>query len=129
MKTESWTESEKEQLRQDALAYILPHFASNAELAKGPKIFVRGEGCYVGLGCHYDIAFDKAMLRRDEASLMPVRRSKDKFPTVLDFLSRHPGLFEQLIGSVVKFENLPDIMKKRSGTPTGTGGPKMVVEF
>ena len=38
------------ELRRDALAYIIPHFASNAELAKGPKIFTRGEGCYL-----YDI--------------------------------------------------------------------------
>ncbi|MFH0965423.1 MAG: aspartate aminotransferase family protein [Planctomycetota bacterium] len=37
-------------LKRDALKLILPHFASNAELAKGPKIFVRGEGCYL-----YDI--------------------------------------------------------------------------
>ncbi len=34
-------------MKADALAYILPHFADNAELAKSPKIFVRGEGCYV----------------------------------------------------------------------------------
>lgn len=47
---QNWTEAQKEQLRKDALAYIIPHFASNAELAKEPKIFVRGEGCYV-----YDI--------------------------------------------------------------------------
>src|SRR3972149_11729221 len=37
-------------LKKDAVEYILPHFADNAELAKGPKIFVRGEGCYL-----YDI--------------------------------------------------------------------------
>jgi threonine dehydrogenase-like Zn-dependent dehydrogenase len=90
---------------------------------------VRGEGCYVGLGCHYSIAFDKAMLRRDEASLMPVRRSKDKFPATLDMLCRQPELFEQLIGSVVAFDDLPSIMKKRGGKSTGTGGPKTVVEF
>lgn len=42
-----WDEAERAALREDALRYIIPHFASNAELAKGPKIFVRGEGCYV----------------------------------------------------------------------------------
>jgi len=42
-----WTDAEKAQLRADALRLIIPHFASNAELAGGPKIFVRGEGCYV----------------------------------------------------------------------------------
>ncbi len=42
--------SEIEDLKKDALAYICPHFASNTELSKGPKIFVKGEGCYV-----YDI--------------------------------------------------------------------------
>jgi len=45
-----FSKSEIAGLKRDALKYILPHFASNAELAKGPKIFVRGEGCYL-----YDI--------------------------------------------------------------------------
>ena len=34
-------------LKRDAVKYVLPHFASNAELAKNPKIFVRGEGPYL----------------------------------------------------------------------------------
>ncbi|OGV77823.1 MAG: hypothetical protein A3K19_01735 [Lentisphaerae bacterium RIFOXYB12_FULL_65_16] len=34
-------------LAKDALRLIIPHFASNAELARGAKIFTRGEGCYV----------------------------------------------------------------------------------
>lgn len=44
------SENEKERLKQSALEHVIPHFASNAELAKAPKIFTRGEGCYV-----YDI--------------------------------------------------------------------------
>jgi len=36
-----------DQLCKDALKYIIPHYASNAELAKGPKIFSGGQGCYV----------------------------------------------------------------------------------
>jgi len=43
----AWSPEEKEALQRDALAYILPHFASNANLAQGAKIYVRGEGCYV----------------------------------------------------------------------------------
>src|SRR3989304_690767 len=50
MKRVTFSEEEKEQLRRDALAYIIPHFASNAELDKEPKIFVAGKGCYL-----YDI--------------------------------------------------------------------------
>jgi adenosylmethionine-8-amino-7-oxononanoate aminotransferase len=42
-----WTDQQKAQLRSDALAHIIPHFASNENLAKGPRIFTRGEGCYV----------------------------------------------------------------------------------
>jgi adenosylmethionine-8-amino-7-oxononanoate aminotransferase len=42
-----WSEEEKARLRRDALRYVIPHFASNESLAKGPKVFVRGEGCYV----------------------------------------------------------------------------------
>lgn len=41
------SQQEKAQLTQDALQYIIPHFASNAELEKNPKIFTRGEGCYL----------------------------------------------------------------------------------
>jgi adenosylmethionine-8-amino-7-oxononanoate aminotransferase len=47
---ESYTPGEIAALRRDACKLIIPHFASNAELAKEPKIFTRGEGCYV-----YDI--------------------------------------------------------------------------
>ena len=47
MTTPTWTDDEKAQLRRDALRYVIPHFASNEELAKGPKILVRGKGCYV----------------------------------------------------------------------------------
>jgi threonine dehydrogenase-like Zn-dependent dehydrogenase len=91
--------------------------------------FLRGESTFIGLGCHYQISFDKAALRRDECSLVPVRRSRDKFPTVLDFLGRHADLFDQLVGSIVKFDNLPEILTRRGGTATGSGGPKVVVEF
>jgi len=47
MPNAQWSQQEKDDLRRDALAYIIPHFASNESLARGPKIFVRGEGCYV----------------------------------------------------------------------------------
>ena len=47
-------DKEIKQLQKDACRLIIPHFASNAELAKGAKIFVRGEGCYV-----YDAAGKK----------------------------------------------------------------------
>jgi putrescine aminotransferase len=41
------TAKEIRQLEEDALRFVIPHFASNDELEKGPKIFVRGEGCYL----------------------------------------------------------------------------------
>lgn len=49
-KTPEFSPKEREQLLKDAVEYIIPHFASNEELAKAPKIFTKGEGCYV-----YDI--------------------------------------------------------------------------
>lgn len=39
-----------DQMKRDALAHVIPHFADNVDLAKGPKVFVKGEGCYL-----YDI--------------------------------------------------------------------------
>jgi len=50
MPDQEFSERDKEALRRDALKLIIPHYADNAELAKGGKIFTRGEGCYV-----YDI--------------------------------------------------------------------------
>ncbi len=47
MSEQQYSAQERFTMKADALAYILPHFADNAELAKNPKIFVRGEGCYV----------------------------------------------------------------------------------
>ncbi|MBU4274136.1 MAG: aspartate aminotransferase family protein [Planctomycetes bacterium] len=47
MKTRKCSDREKAQLKRDALKFIIPHFASNQELAKGAKIFTRGKGCYV----------------------------------------------------------------------------------
>ena len=50
MSKSEFSKSKIAQLKRDAVKYIIPHFASNAELAKDPKIFVKGEGCYL-----YDI--------------------------------------------------------------------------
>ncbi len=47
MTPKQWTDEEKARLKRDALTYIIPHFASNENLARGPKILTRGEGCYV----------------------------------------------------------------------------------
>jgi len=43
----NFSEKEITRLKASALKYVIPHFASNEELAKGAKIFTRGEGCYV----------------------------------------------------------------------------------
>ena len=50
METPEFSKQERARLVRQARKYILPHFASNAEIAKAPKIYVRGEGCYL-----YDI--------------------------------------------------------------------------
>lgn len=47
MNSPTFTDQEKASLRRDALDLVIPHFASNESLANGPKVFVRGEGCYV----------------------------------------------------------------------------------
>ena len=47
MKIKSYSTQQKKQLQREAVKYIIPHFASNQELAKGAKIFTRGKGCYV----------------------------------------------------------------------------------
>ena len=43
-----------EQIKKDALDCIITHWASNEDLAKAPKVFVKGEGCYL-----YDIEGNK----------------------------------------------------------------------
>ena len=54
MKVPKFTDKEKERLAKSALEHVLAHGAGNADLAKGPKIFTAGEGCYV-----YDINGNK----------------------------------------------------------------------
>ena len=36
-----------EELKRDARRYIIPHFADYELLTREPKIFVKGEGCYL----------------------------------------------------------------------------------
>lgn len=44
---ERYGDAEIGQLERDARRLVIPHFADAAEIEKGPKIFVRGEGCYL----------------------------------------------------------------------------------
>ena len=41
------TKQEKNRLKKTAMAKIIAHWASNEDLAKGPKIFESGKGCYL----------------------------------------------------------------------------------
>lgn len=50
MKLQKFTAKEKKQLVKSGMEHMIVHWASNADLAKAPKIFVAGEGCYI-----YDI--------------------------------------------------------------------------
>lgn len=54
MKLQTFTDKEREQLKKSGMEHILIHWASNADLAKAPKIFTAGEGCYI-----YDIEGNK----------------------------------------------------------------------
>src|SRR5512136_1268833 len=76
-------------LKRNAVEYILPHFADNAELAKGPKVFVRGEGCYV-----YDIEG---------------RRYLDTFASLLTTICGHhrPEVHRAMLEQMQKIEFYP----------------------
>ena len=50
MKLQQFSDAEKRQLIKGGLDHILVHWASNEDLAKDPKVFIAGEGCYI-----YDI--------------------------------------------------------------------------
>ena len=54
MEIQKFTDKEKEHLTKIGLENILIHWASNTDLAKDPKIFTAGEGCYI-----YDINGNK----------------------------------------------------------------------
>lgn len=85
-------------------------------------------GGIIGLGCHYAVSFDIAMLRRFELSFQPVRRSRNQFPPTLKLLADNPDYFRRLIGGVVKFDDFGAFMAGEiEQTETGTGGPKTVV--
>ncbi len=85
-------------------------------------------GTIIGLGCHYGVSFDVAMLRRFELSFQPVRRSCNQFPATIKLLEEKPDLFRKLVGGTIKFEDFGGLMTgDKKETSTGTGGPKTVV--
>ncbi|MBI1272360.1 alcohol dehydrogenase catalytic domain-containing protein [bacterium] len=87
-----------------------------------------GDSCIIGLGCHYGISFDVAMLRRSELNFQTVRRSCRQFPATLELLARNPDYFRKLIGGTVPFDQFGDFMRRASTrVETGSGGPKTVV--
>jgi len=87
---DKFTKKEVAAFERDAVKYIIPHFASNAELAKAPKIFVRGEGCYV-----YDIHG---------------RKYFDSFATLLTTVSGHcrPEVTEAINEQLEQLEFFPN---------------------
>lgn len=54
MELQEFSEKEKQQLQKNALEHVIVHWASNEDLAKEPKVFTAGEGCYI-----YDIHGNK----------------------------------------------------------------------
>jgi adenosylmethionine-8-amino-7-oxononanoate aminotransferase len=54
MKQQKFTAKEAARLKKSGMEHIIIHWACNADLAKAPKIFTAGEGCYV-----YDIEGNK----------------------------------------------------------------------
>jgi len=84
------TNKKIKQLQKDAVKLIIPHFASNAELARGAKIFVRGEGCYV-----YDAAGKKYF---------------DSFATLLTTVCGHcrPEVTKAVAEQMTKLEFFPN---------------------
>src|SRR5579885_1424993 len=82
------------------------------------------DGVVIGLGCHYGVSFDVAMLRRLELAFQPVRRSCNQFPPTIALLNEHPELFQPLVGSTVKFDDFGKLMNgEAKADETGTGGP------
>ncbi len=90
---------------------------------------LRGYGRIIGVGCHATVDINVALLRRSSAQFITVRRSLRKFRKTLEMLRDNQELGRQLIGRVGDFEQLPDVLAKKAGEETGTGGPKTVIRF
>lgn len=85
-------------------------------------------GAIIGLGCHYGVHFDVAMLRRFELAFQPVRRSCNQFPATLELLNDRPEFFAPLVGGTASFEDFGKLMfGEVQRAETGTGGPKTVI--
>ena len=86
----NYSQKQIEQLRADALNFIIPHFASNAELQKEPKIFTHGQGCYV-----YDIKGNKYL---------------DTFASLLTTICGHhrPEIKQAIMNQLDKLEFWPN---------------------
>lgn len=91
MSDEKFTEEQIKQLKEDALRCICPHSAKNDELlVNGPKIFVKGEGCYI-----YDVEGKKYL---------------DTFATLVTSICGHdrPEVREAVYEQMKKLEFFPN---------------------
>ncbi|MBU0478504.1 aspartate aminotransferase family protein [bacterium] len=91
MSDERLTKEQIKQFKNDALRYVCPHAAKNDELlVNGPKIFTRGEGCYV-----YDIEGRKYL---------------DTFATLLTTICGHnrPEVRQAVTEQMKKLEFFPN---------------------
>lgn len=78
------------QLKADAVKHVIPHFADYESLLKEPKIFVRGEGCYL-----WDLEG---------------RRYLDTFASLLTTICGHrnPGVDEAILQQLADLEFFPN---------------------
>lgn len=103
-----------------------PHILNAAFEARA----IRGEGMYLLVSCLYTMTLDVANIRRDSGAVTNLRRSRNKFPVVLDDLAKHPDHYRQLLGWAVDFDKIPDLYAAGGNKGTKIGdGPKVVIRY
>ncbi len=103
-----------------------PHIL-NAALEARP---IRGEGMYCLVSCLYQMTLDVANIRRDSGVVSTLRRSRHKFPLILEELAKNQEHYRQLLGWAVNFEDIPKMYAGGGFKGEKIGdGPKVVIRY
>ncbi len=91
---------------------------------------IRGEGMYCLVSCLYHITLDLANIRRDSGVVTNLRRSRNKFPLVLQEIADNQEHYRQMLGWAIDFDDIPKLYAHGGfkGEKIGNG-PKVVIRY
>ncbi len=93
---------------------------------------VRSRGSYGWVSCLYEVSYNEADLRRDDANTFRLRRSANQFPKALRDIHGHEPYYRKIVGRVVRFADIPYLYNQESSHEIGHrigDGPKVIIKY